>query len=246
MHIGMAAVLAAASPGVHGAEARIASGPGRVSLIELYTSEGCSSCPTADRWIGELRNDPGLWREFVPVSFHVNYWDRLGWQDRFASRQFTRRQYAIASAWGSGSVYTPCFVRNGAEWRPAGQTPLVAGGAPGLLTVTVGADGGADVNFAPAAGVRAGVFLVHVAVLGSGFVSKVTAGENGGSTLHHEFVALALVDRALAADAAGSGFRARFPLPKPQVGDAPRTAIAAWVTRSGELEPIQAAGGWLN
>jgi len=240
----MAALLAGAA-GAGGAEARFVGGPERVSLIELYTSEGCSSCPRADRWIGALRDNPRLWREFVPVSFHVNYWDRLGWPDRFASRQFTERQYAHASAWGTGSVYTPCFVRDGAEWRPEGGTPSAVDGAPGVLTVTIGADGAAAVDFAPAGG-RGGPYLAHLAILGSGFVSRVTAGENGGSTLRHEFVALALADRVLAADASGSGFATRFPLPKPQVGDAPRTAIAAWVTRGGDLRPIQAAGGWLG
>ena len=58
------------------------SGPRPVPLLELFTSEGCSSCPPAEAWLGELRHDPGLWRDFVPVAWHVNYWDRLGWPDR--------------------------------------------------------------------------------------------------------------------------------------------------------------------
>jgi len=114
---------------------RFTSEPARVSLIELYTSEGCSSCPPAERWLGGLRSDPGLWKTFVPVAFHVDYWNRLGWPDRFSNRDFTQRQYAYAEGWSGGSVYTPCFVRDGAEWHARGPVE-VSGGAAGVLTAT--------------------------------------------------------------------------------------------------------------
>src|SRR5262249_51627062 len=100
------------------ADVAFRSGPARVALIELYTSEGCSSCPPAEKWLGELSHDPGLWTQFVPVAFHVNYWDHLGWRDALATKIFTAREYAYADAWGAASVYTPCFVRNGREWHP--------------------------------------------------------------------------------------------------------------------------------
>src|SRR4051812_18096726 len=101
------------------AEVKFQSGPAQVALVELYTSEGCSSCPAAEKWLAELRGDAGLWTRFVPVAFHVNYWDHLGWRDVLATKQFTQRQYSYAETWSSGSVYTPCVVRNGAEldWR---------------------------------------------------------------------------------------------------------------------------------
>ena len=82
----------------------------QASLIELYTSEGCSSCPPAEARLTKLRDNPGLWSQFVPVAFHVDYWDKLGWPDRFASGVFTRRQYQYAARWGGSSVYTPEFV----------------------------------------------------------------------------------------------------------------------------------------
>src|SRR5215216_163125 len=85
------------------------SGENQVHLLELFSSEGCSSCPPAEQWLADLRQAPGLWRDFVPVSFHVNYWDRLGWKDRFANKEFTARQYAYSSLWRSVSVYTPEF-----------------------------------------------------------------------------------------------------------------------------------------
>ncbi len=224
---------------------RFSSGTTRVALIELYTSEGCSSCPPADQWLASQADKPGLWTEFVPVEFHVNYWDSLGWKDRLSTPDFTAREYAYASAWGSPNVYTPCFVRNGAEWRPLlGGPPAAVGGDPGSLSVAV-ESGACQVVFAPGAGGGGGDYVVHVAVLGGGLSSKVTAGENDGHTLTHEFVVLGLAKGALAKGASGSALEGRVELPKPIVQDARRRALAAWVTRSDDLMPVQATGGWL-
>ena len=99
------------------AEARFASGPQQTALIELYTSEGCSSCPPAETWMSRLKESPGLWKQFVPIAFHVDYWDRLGWRDRFSSQRWTERQRRYASLWQSESVYTPAVVVNGREQR---------------------------------------------------------------------------------------------------------------------------------
>src|SRR4051794_39959317 len=68
------------------------SKPARAHLIELYTSEGCSSCPPAEEWMSGLKNEPRLWQDIVPIAFHVDYWDRLGWKDPFASKLWTERQ----------------------------------------------------------------------------------------------------------------------------------------------------------
>ncbi len=73
-------------------ETRFESGPAQTALVELYTSEGCSSCPPADHYLSGLARDPGLWKQFVPVAFHVDYWDQLGWTDRLASAQYSDRQ----------------------------------------------------------------------------------------------------------------------------------------------------------
>ena len=98
-------------------EARFGSGPQQTALIELYTSEGCSSCPPAEAWLSRLKDNPGLWKQFVPIAFHVDYWDRLGWRDRFSSQRWTERQRRYASLWESESVYTPAVVVNGREQR---------------------------------------------------------------------------------------------------------------------------------
>ena len=179
------------------------SGPAQVTLVELYTSEGCSSCPPAEQWLGDLRHDAGLWQKFVPVALHVNYWDHLGWRDVLASAANTERQYALASAWGTSSVYTPCFVRNGQEWRPrnGGAAELSADSSPkasatgegpakadaGKLTVVWQTDGTCRIDFIPPSRARrdATRYGVAVALLGSGIDSKVRAGENRGRNLHH-------------------------------------------------------------
>lgn len=241
--LGLGGVVAAAA-----AEQRFASGPARVTLIELYTSEGCSSCPPAERWLGELRGAPGLWRDFVPVAWHVGYWNRLGWPDRFSTKAYTARQYAVAAAWGSGSVYTPCFVRDGAEWRTNKSVPdKNTGGKPaGDLVFVLNDAGQGRVEFTPAATAGAGGPLTaHVAVLGGGFASKVTAGENRGETLRQEFVVLAVTESALASGVGGAAWRAEFAWPETKIADGERRAVAVWVTRRGELAPIQATGGWL-
>jgi hypothetical protein len=223
---------------------RFSSGTSRVALIELYTSEGCSSCPPADQWLASRADKPGLWTEFVPVEFHVNYWDSLGWKDRLSTPDFTAREYAYAAAWGSGNVYTPCFVRNGAEWKPLWGGSAEAGGPSGRLTVEVEA-GACRASYTPSAGEDKGAYELHVALLGGGLSSKVTAGENDGHTLTHEFVVIGFARTALTRTAPGSALQASVPLPQPIVQDAKRHALAAWVTRNDDLVSVQATGGWL-
>ena len=216
------------------------SGPNRVALVELYTSEGCSSCPPADRWLNALRDNPGLWHDFVPVEFHVSYWNQLGWKDRLSTQTFTGRQYAYARSWGTQQVYTPCFVFNGAEWhidiselRPAhepepGNLTLEAPSADALSHCTV--------HFSGSPGTK---LVAHVALLGGGITSAVKAGENAGTALTHEFAVLAVGEGKL------NGTTATVALPAPLVKDAPRTALVAWVTADSSLVPLQAVGGWV-
>ena len=177
-----------------------------------------------EAWLASLREAPGLWRDFVPVSFHVAYWDRLGWKDRFASEQFTRRQYAYAAQWRSDSVYTPGFVANGEEWRRPQTLPSRSAEPAGVLTVDYAADGRCRVRYE-----GSGDFEVSVVRLGGGIVSSVRAGENTGRILHHEFVALSLLT-----------------VPPAEVPGVTRQGLAVWVTRRGDMAPVQAVGGWLD
>lgn len=211
------------------------SGENRTHLLELFSSEGCSSCPPAEAWLGGLRAAPGLWRDFVPVAFPVTYWDRLGWPDRFAKQEFTERQYAHARAWRSNAVYTPAFVLDGAEWRATGGPPAAASEQAGVLDVEYERGGVMRVRFA-----RSGDHEVHVVWLGGGIVSPVRAGENRGRTLTHEFVALSLRSAPL------RDGRAELTLLVPVVTGVTRLALVVWITRAGSLTPLQATGGWVE
>jgi len=91
----------------------ISSGVTRVNLLELYTSEDCSSCPLADAWLSSLAQDPRLWAQLVLVAFHVDYWDDLGWRDPFDSPIYSERQQHIADRAGNGVIYMPEFVLDG-------------------------------------------------------------------------------------------------------------------------------------
>jgi hypothetical protein len=241
--------LAVATADAAPADRTFSSGPARTALIELFTSEGCSSCPPAEKWLGELRADAGLWKEFVPVAFHVSYWDHLGWRDALASKAFTEREYAHAAAWRAASVYTPCFVRNGAEWRPGDATrPTKASpNEAGTLIVTWQPENyGARVEYRPTTPAAAEArFEVNVALLGGGIVSKVNKGENRGRELRHEFVALRLETRALEKSEAGVWTGMVAVPPRTDILAA-RRSIAAWVTRPKDLTPLQATGGWIE
>jgi hypothetical protein len=229
------------------------SGPAQVALVELYTSEGCSSCPPAEKWLGDLRADAGLWRRFVPVAFHVNYWDHLGWRDALATKDFTQRQYIYADAWGANGVYTPCVIRNGAEWRSRDGADTLAEKNPraaGNLTLAREPDGTCRITFTPAAPGSKDALAVSVALLGGGIVSQVKAGENSGRELHHEFVALRLATAPLtrADDGTYSATVVVAPdLPADRKLPAfSRRALAAWVSARGNLAPLQATGGWIE
>jgi len=211
------------------------SGPGHVHLLELFTSEGCSSCPPAEKRLSGLAGDPGLWKDVVPVAFHVDYWDNLGWPDRFASPAYTQRQQRYAQEWGGDSVYTPEFVLDGREFRAA-EIPAPSGSG-GNLSVTLNSTRQLTVRYEPGAPNPGAEWEVHVATLGMGLVTDVRAGENGGRRLRQDFVALALVSLPLHAGAN----TATLTLPTQKDGE---KAIAVWITQANESAPVQAAGGW--
>ncbi len=219
-------------------EATFESKVTKTHLLELFTSEGCSSCPPAEAWLSKLKDEPRLWQDFVPLAFHVDYWDNLGWRDPFASKAWTARQYDYSTRWKSSSVYTPGFVLDGREWRREG-IPSAANEAAGVLKIALTTPDGVNATFTPIAGGNRS-FEVHIARLGFGLQTNVQAGENSGRKLLHDFVVLSLAKQPL------TGGRAEIRLgagAKESIGG--RQAIAAWVTEAGQSEPIQTVGGWL-
>jgi len=99
------------------AQCTAVSGERRVPLLELYTSEGCDSCPPADRWLSALPGRGYGNDRVIALAFHVDYWNYLGWVDPFAQKRFTERQRHIASRSQSKVVYTPQFTLNGRDYR---------------------------------------------------------------------------------------------------------------------------------
>jgi len=163
------------------------SGATRNSLLELYTSEGCSSCPPADRWLSQLPKNSGV----VPLAFHVDYWDRLGWRDRFAQAAFSQRQRDRNSS--LGWVYTPQVMLDGKDFRDwhrglptRSNTPAQASLALTLAQTPEYVDIQAESRFAsPGAARNAKLYL---ALTENRLSSNVTAGENAQRTLHHDYV----------------------------------------------------------
>ncbi len=155
------------------------------TVVELYTSEGCSSCPPADKWLSTLKNRPDV----IALAFNVNYWDRLGWPDRFASAEFTSRQHQLAQLAGSRQVYTPQVVAAGRDWRAWPKLPEATPSRLGLSLTRDGDKVTALIAAAPGQGPGLPAQLGgYWAVLEDQHLSQVKAGENSGETLRHDHV----------------------------------------------------------
>ncbi len=231
--LGLIPLLCAAALTSQAADRVFDSGPQKVRLIELFTSEGCSSCPPAEAWLSKLKSDPRLWKDFVPFAFHVDYWDHLGWRDPFASKEWTARQYRYSAAWKNDGVYTPGFVVDARESQDR-NIPTSSSDKPGVLKITLANDN-ASAEFNPANGAANEVDL-HVAMLGFDLNTKPSAGENNGRNLRQDFVVLSVVNEKM------SSGKAEIHL----ATDSRAGAVAAWITAPNQLKPIQAVGGWLR
>jgi hypothetical protein len=167
-------------------------------VVELFTSQGCSSCPTADAMLAALAGKPGV----LPLSFHVDYWDYLGWADSFARPEFTARQEGYARASGERSLYTPQLIIDGQDTAvapgPAQLMALIDANrlSPAMLSVQrdTTAEGEA-IELMPLSdlGGRVEILLVRYAPRRD---VKVTAGENRGRTVSYVNVVLALDELA--------------------------------------------------
>lgn len=168
-----------------GPACEVASGDRLTPVVELYTSEGCSSCPPADQWLSTLKGKP-----VVAQAFHVAYWDYIGWKDRFAHPGFTARQKELAAANGLSGIYTPQLVRNGRDWnnwRLPWQAIDFKAPARAAITLRRSDDAdGFEARVTPAA--TAGGWTAYWTVTEHNHSSRVKAGENSGEFLKHDFV----------------------------------------------------------
>jgi len=212
------------------------SGKKQVTLLELYTSQGCSSCPPAERWLNEYVNDDDLWTQVVPVAFHVDYWDYIGWKDIYATPEYGERQRDYARAGKARTVYTPGLFANGREWRgwTLRMNPRASDREPGNLSVAI-ADRRLVATFAD----TAAPLELHVALLGSGLETRIERGENRNRTLAQEFVVLA---HEVHSSPTGQWM---VEIPVATGGEADRYGLAVWISEAGNPTSLQATGGWL-
>jgi hypothetical protein len=200
-------------------------------VVELYTSEGCSSCPPADRWLSAHKAD-----EIVALAFHVDYWDGLGWVDRFASPAYTQRQMQQQAVNGARYSYTPQVVINGVDrkdWAAlARPLPSRAGSA-----VQIGLARNGDRVTATVQSTAPARLAAYWAVTESGLVSAVKSGENAGATLTHDHVVRELVP--VPAWAAEAGVPATLQLRNP-AQPTQRRAVNLVVVNANTGRPVQA------
>ena len=190
--------LAFATQTIHAiaAECTAKSGANTVPLLELYTSEGCSSCPPADKWLSNMRLPN---HKVVPLAFHVDYWDYIGWKDTFSKAQYSDKQRKQAALGGAGFVYTPQFTLNGKDFRGWDNSRLnqsvensskqaaranlslnttTQTNGEVLLKATAQATKPEDAKFAN----------IFIAIYENKLVSQINAGENNGRELKHDYV----------------------------------------------------------
>jgi hypothetical protein len=236
----LAAAVLLPSGALH-AQCRAASGDHAVAVIELYTSEGCDSCPPADRWLSGLKLGAD---SAVALAFHVDYWDRLGWRDRFASAAFTQRQYEQSRRRSGEFVFTPQVLLQGHDFswqREIQPNSAIAGinAKPSRASIELTVDSAdrsaiaVDVSVrVPEPRARSGAAVV-VALTQDGLSSNVRAGENAGKHLNHDHVVRAW-QHDLSLDAAGELRRTvRFARPEDRGG---LTVVAlAEDTKTGEI-----------
>jgi hypothetical protein len=224
-------------------ETQIIEGPEKqAALVELFTSESCSSCPPAERFLNRLKKKEGLWVEFVPLEFHVDYWNHLNWQDQYSQKEFTQRQQAYNQVIQRG-VYTPQMILNGEDhrsWRRRGieglDHPKV-----GKLKASVNLkEGKGTIEFKAVKGVNQP--KCFAALMKEGKSQKITSGENRGKIAQHEFVVHELSENKMIKEKGVYNCQLSFTKSR----DGKSHAIAFWVINGQNLNVIQAAGAFLN
>lgn len=227
------------------ADTTLRSDSGSINLVELYTSEGCSSCPPADRWFSTLKDHPALWTQLIPLAFHVDYWDYIGWEDRFAQPGFADRQRHYAGENGMPTIYTPGLMSNGKEWRNfswnAPGDPAVP--TSGLLVASI-TNETLNVRYQPErTRDEPKNLIVNTAILGFGLTSQIDAGENTGRDLNHDFVVLEY--RQAPMRLISGSYQTSLERHSRTIY-ADRYAVVIWVSNEGKQAPLQATGGWLD
>jgi hypothetical protein len=187
-----------------GAECKAVSGPRTMALVELYTSQGCSSCPPADRWLSGLAANSRVAESVVPIALHVDYWDYIGWKDPYAKREFSLRQRKLSQLQRMALVYTPQVLLQGRDFRDWGTAAfdaavakIAAQPAKARISLSIGQTSaqGLEVESAahlldPVDPAQQADAALYLAAYVNRLSSTITAGENRGRTLAHDYVVL--------------------------------------------------------
>ena len=208
------------------------------TVVELYTSEGCSSCPPAEAWLNGLKGRPDV----LALAFHVTYWDHLGWPDRFGSPEGTDRQRQLARRDGQRGVYTPQVRASGQDWRRWPALPEPAGTAAPVLELARDGEGFVArvepwARAGAVTGAQTGALAGYWVVLEDQHETRVRAGENAGSTLRHHHVVR--LYRPVADWPAGQGQSSRLSVSRGVEAHPRRVAFV--VIDPASQRPLQAA-----
>ena len=223
----------------------VKSGPATAALVELYTSEGCSSCPPADAQLRGIRDALGPSATVVPLALHVDYWDYIGWKDRFSQPAFGVRQRWLVQVNRENVVYTPHFFVGGVEvgaWR--GQLPgevrdrnARPARADIAVKASVAADGKLVVEADAATKGGKPAAALYLAVTESGLETKVPRGENAGATLAHDYVVREWIGPLPLADGA---VHARREIALPAAWNRARLDVVGFVENEATGDVLQA------
>ena len=228
----------------------IQSPPHTVAVVELYTSEGCNSCPPADRWLSRAPLDAQRW---IPLALHVDYWDGPGWKDTFGRAAFTERQRALGDAGHSPTIYTPEVFVSGRElrhWANAtdfSRAIAARNALPAMADISLDAthvnapraalQTRARFTLRPSEASAASPAVAWIALTQNNLVSYPSGGENGGVELRHDHVVREWIG-PIRLTGISTQWQGEIPLP----ANARPTdmSLAAFVERPRDAEVLQA------
>jgi hypothetical protein len=187
----------------------------RPVIVELFTSQGCSSCPPADAYFKELKDEPGV----VALSYHVDYWDYLGWRDTLGSPEFSQRQYDYAESRGDKNVYTPQLIINGGKHFVGSQRARISGGIDAARSEDAAhwvdmemSDNRTDVSITIPTGKPMKEATLWLMAFTHSISIEIKKGENAGSTIEYHNVVRKMVPAGM-----WHGEAAKIVLPKGSV-----------------------------
>lgn len=225
------------------------SGPQTNALVELYTSEGCSSCPPADQWLTRLKTQGNQFGNIVPIALHVDYWDYIGWKDNFANPAFAKRQREMAALGHARGVYTPQIAINGQDTRSWLSDSRFKSEIASINRMPAKAEIRLAVNSTTAKSLQistniqtseAGPLVYYLALQENNLQSTVNAGENRGELLRHDYV----VRQWLGPFKVGAEGKisASHEIPLQPAWKQPDLSVVAFVQNSATREILQALG----